>query len=257
MTSPMTRLSVTLIPAFQDNYIYLLRSGDAVGVVDPGDAAPVVAALDAAGLKATHIFNTHHHADHIGGDAELVRRYGCTVIGHAADSHRIALDVALGDGDHVAFGETEARVIATPGHTSGHIAFWFERDLALFAGDTLFSLGCGRLFEGTAAQMWHSLSRLAALPDDALLYCGHEYTQSNARFALSVDPDNAALRQLAGEIAERRAAGRATIPARLSLEKLTNPFLRAGTPELARAVGLEGAPSEAVFAEIRRRKDQF
>lgn len=257
MTSPMTRLSVTLIPAFQDNYIYLLRSGDAVGVVDPGDAAPVVAALDQAGLKPTHIFNTHHHADHIGGDAALVERYDCPVIGHAADRHRIALDVALDDGDHVAFGETEARVIATPGHTSGHIAFWFEQDRALFAGDTLFSLGCGRLFEGTAAQMWHSLSRLAALPDDTLLYCGHEYTLSNARFALSVDPDNAPLRRLAEEVADRRTAGRPTIPARLGLEKQTNPFLRADAPELAHAVGLADAPPELVFAEIRRRKDQF
>lgn len=253
-------MDIHLIPAFSDNYIYLLRdpASGAVGVVDPGDAAPVTAELERRGWRLTTILNTHHHNDHIGGNAALKERYGATVIGARADAHRIAdLDTALDEGDRVAFGGETGTVIAVPGHTSGHIAFHFPDSKALFCGDTLFSLGCGRLFEGTAEQMWHSLGKLRALPGDTRVYCGHEYTQSNARFALTIEPDNADLRARADEIAALRAEGRPTIPTTLGLERRTNPFLRADEPPLRRSLGMEGAAPASVFAEIRKRKDTF
>jgi len=253
-------MDIHLIPAFSDNYIYLLRdpASGAVGVVDPGDADPVIAELERRGWGLTAILNTHHHNDHIGGNAALKKRYGATVIGARADAHRIAdLDTALDEGDHVAFGSETGTVIAVPGHTSGHIAFHFPDSAALFCGDTLFSLGCGRLFEGTAAQMWHSLGKLRALPEDTRVYCGHEYTQSNARFALTIEPDNADLRARAGEIAALRAEGRPTIPTTLGLERRTNPFLRADEPSVQRSLGMDGAAPASVFAEIRKRKDSF
>lgn len=253
-------MDIHLIPAFSDNYIYLLRdpASGAVGVVDPGDADPVTAELERRGWRLTAIFNTHHHNDHIGGNAALKERYGATVIGARADAHRIAgLDTALDEGDTVAFGGETAAVIAVPGHTSGHIAFHFPESKALFCGDTLFSLGCGRLFEGTAEQMWHSLGKLRALDDDTRVYCGHEYTQSNARFALTIEPDNADLRARAGEIATLRAEGRPTIPTTIGLERRTNPFLRADVPSVQQALGMAGAAPASVFAEIRKRKDNF
>jgi hydroxyacylglutathione hydrolase len=251
-------MEIHLVPAFNDNYIYLLRDGDAVGVVDPGDAAPVLAALEERGWRLTHILNTHHHPDHIGGNHALKQRYGCVVIGAAADAHRIQdMDIALGEGETASFGQHVARVIAIPGHTSGHIAFHFADAHALFCGDTLFALGCGRLFEGTPAQMWDSLCKLRALPDDTRVYCGHEYTLSNARFAVTVDPDN---RELAGrfeEIKALRERGAPTIPTTIGLENRTNPFLRADDPGVQAALGMAGADPAAVFAEIRGRKDRF
>lgn len=253
-------MEVVLVPAFADNYIYVLRDAASgkVGVVDPGDAAPVIAALERRGWVPTHIFLTHHHDDHIGGAAALKARYGATVIGAKADAHRIpGLDVALDDGARTVFGEQPVRVIAVPGHTSGHIAFWFEGAEALFCGDTLFALGCGRLFEGTPAQMWESLGRLRDLSEATRVYCGHEYTLSNARFAVTIDPGNAALQARAESIAAMRARGEPTIPSTIGLERRTNPFLRADDPAVQAAVGLPGAPPERVFAEIRSRKDHF
>ena len=253
-------MEVVLVPAFADNYIYVLRDAASgkVGVVDPGDAAPVIAELDRRGWVPTHILLTHHHNDHIGGAAELKARYGATMVGARADSHRIpGLDVALGDGDRTLFGDLTARIIAVPGHTSGHIAFWFDGADALFCGDTLFSLGCGRLFEGTPEQMWDSLNKLRALADSTRVYCGHEYTLSNARFAVTVDPDNAALRERVAEVEGLRARGEPTIPSTIGLERRTNPFLRADDPAVAAAVGLAGAAAERVFAELRGRKDHF
>ncbi|CAO3411423.1 hydroxyacylglutathione hydrolase [Azospirillum largimobile] len=253
-------MEVILVPAFADNYIYVLRDAASgkVGVVDPGEAAPVQAALERRGWTLTHIFLTHHHNDHIGGVAELKARHRATVIGARADAHRIPdLDVALGDGDRTVFGEQTARVIAVPGHTSGHIAFWFEAAETLFSGDTLFSLGCGRLFEGTPAQMWESLQSLRSLTDSTRVYCGHEYTQSNGRFALTADPDNSALRQRMEEVAALRERNQPTIPTTIGLERRTNPFLRADDPAVQSAIGLPGAPPVEVFAELRHRKDHF
>lgn len=253
-------MEVILVPAFADNYIYVLRDAASgkVGVVDPGDAAPVQAELERRGWSLTHIFLTHHHDDHIGGAEALKARYRASVVGARADAHRIpALDVMLSDGDRTVFGEQTARVFAVPGHTSGHIAFWFEAAETLFSGDTLFSLGCGRLFEGTPAQMWDSLQSLRSLTDSTRVYCGHEYTQSNGRFALTVDPENAALHQRMEEVAALRERNQPTIPTTIGMERRTNPFLRADDPGVQSAIGMSGAPSVEVFAELRRRKDHF
>jgi hydroxyacylglutathione hydrolase len=253
-------LDIRLIPALSDNYIYLAHepATGITAVVDPGEAEPVRRALSETGWKLTHILNTHHHDDHIGGDHALKAATGATIIGPRADRDRIPeIDVALGEGDSVKLGDETGTVFDTPGHTRGHIAFWFEHSQALFCGDTLFSLGCGRMFEGTAPQMWASLAKLRALPDDTRIYCGHEYTASNARFALAVDPDNAALRARAAEVERLRAAGKPTIPARLGEERATNPFLRADDPGLKAALGRPDAAPAEIFGELRSRKDKF
>jgi hydroxyacylglutathione hydrolase len=258
---PNETLSVELIPAFQDNYIYLLRNpgNDAVGIVDAGDAAPAIAELDRQGLALTHIFNTHHHLDHMGGNDALKARFPkARLVGPKSEVERIpGMDVTVADGDTVEFGTLLFKVIEVPGHTRGHIALWTEVGQAVFCGDTLFAMGCGRMFEGNAAQMWASLGKLKWLPSDTRVYCGHEYTQNNARFAVTVDPENAALAKRAEEVKKLRAAGRPTIPSTMGLENETNPFLRADEPGIARAVGLVGADPVAVFAEIRQRKDNF
>lgn len=253
-------MDIHLVPAFNDNYIYLLRDADTghVGVVDPGDPAPVAAVLEQRGWRLTHIFNTHHHADHVGGNHALKQRYGCPVIGARADVGRIQdMETCLDEGETISFGSHTARVIAVPGHTSGHIAFHFADAGALFCGDTLFALGCGRLFEGTPEQMWDSLCKLRSLPDDTRVYCGHEYTLSNARFAVTVDPENAELAARAREVKALRDRGEPTIPTTIGLERRTNPFLRADDPGVQAAVGMAGADPKAVFAEIRARKDRF
>jgi hydroxyacylglutathione hydrolase len=193
----------------------------------------------------------------VGGNLELKAATGCTIIGHRADAERIpGLDVPVEDGGEVEVGAARARVLDVSGHTVGHIAYWFPEHAALFCGDTLFSLGCGRLFEGTPAMMWASLGRLRALPEETRIYCGHEYTESNARFALTLDPGNAALQARAAEVRELRAQSLPTLPSTIAVERATNPFLRADAPELQRAVGA-GPDPVACFAEIRRRKDSF
>ena len=251
---------IEIIPALSDNYIYIAHDagGGATAVVDPAEAGPVIAALERRGLELTHILNTPHHFDQIGGNAELVECYGVPVIGPRADSARIpGLDIEVGEGDSCTVGRETARVFDVPGHTSGHIAFWFEKSRALFCGDTLFALGCGRMFEGTPELFWSSLGKLRTLPNETRVYCGHEYTQSNARFALSLDPDNEALKAACQRVDDLRARGERTVPSELGEEKLANPFLRVDDPDLQRLVGMEGAAPEAVFAEIRRRKDSF
>jgi hydroxyacylglutathione hydrolase len=253
-------LEIERIPCRTDNYIWLVHEPEtgAVAVVDPADAEPVEARLVARGFVLTHILNTHHHGDHVGGNLALKRRWDCTIVGPQADAARIpGIDVAVADGDTYRLGEAVARVFDVPGHTRGHIAFWFAAEKALFCGDTLFALGCGRLFEGTPAQMWNSLGKLRALPDDTQVYCAHEYTQSNARFALSVDAGNADLVARAKDVDAARAQGLATVPSLLGLEKRTNPFLRADDAGLARAMGLAGASPDAVFAAVRGAKDRF
>jgi hydroxyacylglutathione hydrolase len=257
----MQTLTVDLIPAFSDNYIYLLREAgsDAIGIVDAGDAAPALAELERRGLTLTHIFNTHHHPDHIGGNAALKARFpDALLIGPKSETGRISdLDMTVEDGDIVPFGALTFKVLAVPGHTTGHVAYWSERGEAVFCGDTLFAMGCGRMFEGTPPVFWRSLNRLKWLPSVTRVYCGHEYTQTNARFTLTVDPDNQAVVARAREIDRLRAAGMPTIPSTIGLENETNPFLRADDAVIARNVGLEGADPVAVFAEIRRRKDNF
>jgi hydroxyacylglutathione hydrolase len=239
-------VSVQAVPLFSDNYAWLLKDAatGATGIVDPADPDASIAAIEAAGGRLDAIFLTHHHLDHVAGTDAVRARYGAQVIGAAADAHRLPrLDVAVRQGDSVAFGAAHAQVIETPGHTRGHIAFFIPEGDILLCGDTLFSLGCGRLLEGTAAEMFASLAKLAALPGDTLVCCGHEYTQSNARFALTVEPDNAALRARAAEVDRLRAAGERTVPSRLRDELAENPFLRAGD-----AVRL---------GEIRAAKDRF
>ena len=256
----MARLEVVLVPARSDNYVYLLHDADsgATAVVDPGEAAPVIAALDARGWKPSHIINTHHHGDHIEGNEAVRSKYGCTLVGPKSETARISgMDVTLAEGDSFEFAGHKAEIFETPGHTLGHIAFFFPDSDILLSGDTLFVLGCGRVFEGTMEQMWDSLKKLRALPASTRIYCGHEYTQSNARFALSVDGGNPKLKAQAAEIDRLRSEGKPTVPSTLGEELETNPFLRADFPALAAAIGMEGADPVAVFTEIRRRKDNF
>lgn len=253
-------LEIVTVPCLKDNYAYLLRDAatGTVGLVDAPEAAAIEAALKGKGWTLDLILITHHHGDHIDGVAALREKYGAKVAGAAADRRRLpALDIALAEGDTVAVGESTGEVLDVPGHTVGHVAYWFAKDRALFSADSLMVMGCGRLFEGTPGQMWESLMKMAALPDDTLLYSGHEYAESNTRFALSVDGGNPALQARAKEIAAMRQMVGATVPARLDLEKATNPFLRAGDPGFKAALGLEKLPDAQVFAEIRRRKDAF
>lgn len=253
-----TVLEVALIPALSDNYVYAIRDVDAdvVGVVDPGAAAPVIAALEEKGWTPDWILLTHHHADHIGGVAELVERYGAKTAGHKADAERLPkLDVALRAGEDWDFGSQLVEIFDTPGHTVGHIGYHFPKAKALFSGDTLFALGCGRLFEGTALQMWGALASYAKLPPETSVYCGHEYTLANARFCAGIEAGNAALQDRLAEIEAKRAKGEPTVPTTIGRELATNTFMRAAEPSVQAAVGLPGGDPAAVFAEIRRRKD--
>lgn len=256
----MTQLDIRQIPVLSDNYIYLIREPEqnAVGVVDPAVVDPVMAEADRLGWQITHVINTHHHGDHTGGNLEIKKRTGCTIVGPSHDRDRIpGIDVEVSDGDTFAFGAAEAEVFFVPGHTRGHIAYWFADSDALFCGDTLFSIGCGRVFEGTMDQMWSSLSRLRALPSETRVYCAHEYTQSNIRFAVTVDPNNLALRTREADVKAKRDRGEPTVPSRLGEELAANPFLRADQPDLQAALGMTGADPVAVFTEVRQRKDAF
>ena len=240
-------VSVEPVPILSDNYAWLLRdqATGAVGIVDPADAEAIIAAVEgSAGGRLDLILLTHHHPDHVAGTDRVRAHFGAPVVGASADAYRLPkLDTAVSEGDSVALGGARATVIDTPGHTVGHIAFHFPEGGVLACGDTLFSLGCGRLLEGTAAQMFESLRKLAALPDGTLVCCGHEYTESNARFALTIEPDNSALQARAAEVKRLRAEGKPTVPSTIGGEKAANPFVR--------------SRDVAELADRRARKDRF
>lgn len=253
-------LEIVTVPCLTDNYAFLAHdiATGATAVVDVPEAAPILNALRARGWRASHILITHHHDDHIAGLPALAAATGARVIGAAADAHRLPLlDEALREGDPVRIGMDEGRVIDVSGHTIGHVAFHFPNSKAVFTGDSLMALGCGRIVEGTAPMMWASLSKLAALPAETTVCSGHEYTAANARFALTIEADNDALVARAEDVKEARENGRATVPSLLSDELATNPFLRAGLAGVKAAVGMSEASDAEVFAEIRARKDRF
>ncbi|MDD5272973.1 MAG: hydroxyacylglutathione hydrolase [Methylovulum sp.] len=253
-------LTILQLPVLNDNYIYLLHDplSAETAVVDPALAQPVLDELARRGWQLTYIFNTHHHGDHIGGNLELKTRTGCQIIGAEADKHRIpGIDRGVSDQDTIRLGRQTAQVIATPGHTSGHIVYYFAAADALFCGDTLFVMGCGRLFDGTIGQLWQSLQTLQTLPAATRIYCAHEYTQNNGRFALILEPDNLALQEKMADVAVLRARQQATVPSTLAQELATNPFLRTDSKALQTAVGLQGGDSLAVFTRLRALKDVF
>ncbi len=235
--------TITIIPVLKDNYSYVLTTGDGVtAVIDPGEAAPVIDYLDKHNLSCAYILNTHHHGDHIAGNQAIKDAFGATLIAPDAEKDKIGgVDRPVKDGERLRIGDEDIHVIATPGHTSGHVVFYLPRSNILFSGDTLFSMGCGRLFEGTPDEMWRSLEALMALPDETQIYCGHEYTLSNAAFCRTIEPDNPALLARIQQAEACRAENKPTIPVSLATEKATNIFLR--------------ARNAAHFADLRRQKD--
>ncbi|MGL5839758.1 MAG: hydroxyacylglutathione hydrolase [Sphingorhabdus sp.] len=227
-------LEIICIPVLSDNYVWLVHEPDSdeTMVVDPAVAEPVLAEADARGWRITQIWNTHWHPDHTGGNAEIKAATGCTITGPEAERERIpTLDALVKEGDTVRLGKVEAQVIDVPAHTAGHIAYHFASEQVAFVGDTLFAMGCGRLFEGTAAQMYSNMRKLEGLGDVTTIYCAHEYTQSNGRFALTVEPDNDALIARISEVAAMRERGEPTVPTTIALERATNPFMRARSIE--------------------------
>lgn len=253
-------IDIRQFPCLSDNYGYLVRDREtgAVATIDTPDAGAINAALAREGWRLTHILNTHWHPDHAGGNLALKERWNCRITGPRGEAAKIpGIDETVGEGDLIALGASRAVVHDAPGHTLGHIVYHFAEDGAAFVGDTIFALGCGRLFEGTPAQMWASLSKIAAMPPETMLYCAHEYTQANARFAVTVDPVNDALKRRAEEVNARRARNEPTVPSSVAEELATNPFLRATDRGVQEAVGLQGHDPVSVFAEVRRRKDNF
>jgi hydroxyacylglutathione hydrolase len=253
-------LDVIRIPALSDNYAFLIRCADTgrTAVIDTPEAAPVLAAARQAGWRIDEIWNTHHHFDHVQGNAEIADLEGASITAPDSEADKIgAVDRRVRPGDRISLGACEAQVLDVGGHTKGHIAYWFDQDKALFCGDALFALGCGRMFEGTPEQMQAGLARLRALPDDVVVWCAHEYTASNAKFALSVDAENPQLRAYAEEVFAKRERAEPTVPTTMAREKAANPFLRWDDPAIRAHLGMEDADDVAVFAELRRRKDSF
>ncbi|MHB2267024.1 hydroxyacylglutathione hydrolase [Aliihoeflea sp. PC F10.4] len=241
-----------------DNFGILIRDEDTgeVVLIDAPEEGSILDAIERTGWTPSVLFVTHHHSDHVEANLALKDRFGLKIVGPKAEASKIpGIDETVAEGSALTFGGKPVRVIETPGHTAGHVSYYFEEAGIAFTADTLFALGCGRLFEGDAATMHASLSKLAALPDETIVYCGHEYTLSNARFALTVDPQNAALKERAAKIEALRADGKPTLPTTIGLEKQTNPFLRPHDPAIRKTLGMESASDAAVFAEIRKRKD--
>jgi hydroxyacylglutathione hydrolase len=249
---------VHMFPCLKDNYGFLLHEPDSgeTACIDTPEADRILAEAESKGWKITQIWNTHWHPDHAGGNAAIKAATGCLIVGPKGEAAKIpTLERQLVEGDTVKLGPVTARVLDTPGHTAGHIVYHLPEHGIAFVGDTLFALGCGRLFEGTALQMWTSLGKLRVMPEETKVYCAHEYTQANAAFALSVDPENRDLQIYADEVAQKRSTGRPTVPTTIGKEKRANPFLRADDPKLQAFVGHAG-DAVATFAEVRERKNR-
>jgi hydroxyacylglutathione hydrolase len=256
----MSELEVHQFICGSDNFGLLLHDPETAltATIDSPDAALILQQTAARGWRLSHVFTTHHHYDHVPGNMELKQRAGCVVVGAGCDAARIpGIDVALDDGAIYAFGAHRVQLIETPGHTSGSVCYHLPDDRLLFTGDTLFSLGCGRLFEGSAAQMWTSLCKILALPDATLVYCGHEYTLANAEFALDMEPGNAALQARAEQVRALRRQRQPSLPVSLGVERATNPFLRPHSAEIRRRLGMQDAEDWQVFARLRELKNQF
>jgi len=256
----MTQLEIHQFPCLSDNFGVLIHDAGAgvTASIDAPDAKAVAEALQKTGWKLTHILTTHHHGDHTAGNAPLKAETGCIIIGPRNEAAKIpGIDRQVGEGDTFTFGGQEVRVLDTPGHTAGHITYVMPAAKVAFAGDTLFAIGCGRVIEGNAQMMWRSLQKLMALPADTTVYCGHEYTQANARFALTIEPENAALQTRAREVDQLRAAGKPTLPTTIGIELETNPFLRPHVPAIQQRLGMVGRPEWEIFGEIRERKNRF
>ena len=253
---PSNTVEIEIVPCLSDNYAYLVKSGSQCAVVDPSEPGPVQAALAKKGWKLTHILNTHHHLDHTGGNLALKQETGAQIVGPGKDAARIpGLDVGVDEASGWEFDGRKVQVLEVPAHTRGAITFVIDGNA--FTGDTLFVMGCGRLFEGDPQMMWTSLSKLMTLPDDTRIYCGHEYTQGNGRFALTLEPGNTALKARMEDVTAARQAGKPTVPSTMGLEKKTNPFLRPDSDEIRKSLGMEKSGDVAVFGEIRARKDKF
>ncbi|MBS0233283.1 MAG: hydroxyacylglutathione hydrolase [Proteobacteria bacterium] len=255
----MGALEIVLLPCLADNYCVLLHEPDSgeTAAIDAPSAAAIKAALVERGWRLNHLFITHHHADHTGGVAELKAFYGTTVTGPEAEADRIpGLTRAVTAASDLEFAGHPIKVLETPGHTLGHVTYYFPNDGLVFTGDTLFSLGCGKIFEGEPEMMWDSLSKIAALPDETEIYCGHEYTLNNARFALTVEPENEVLKKRVAEVEAMRTAGKPTLPTTVALEQATNPFLRPKSRAIQARLGMLGAPEWEVFARLRQLKNK-
>jgi len=255
----MAQLEIHQFPCLEDNYGVLIRDADAgvVASIDAPSADSVREALKDTGWTLTHILTTHHHWDHTDGNLALKSETNCKIVGPRAEASKVpGIDEQVGEGDTFKFGNFELKVFDTPGHTAGHIIYWVPEANVAFVGDTLFAMGCGRVIEGTMDQMWNSVEKVAKLPPETMLYCGHEYTIANAKFALTVEPDNAALQARMKQTEELRAQGKPTLPTKLADELATNPFIRADSAEIRKVIGMPDASNAEVFAEVRERKNR-
>jgi hydroxyacylglutathione hydrolase len=255
----MTKLDIHQFPCLSDNYGVLIRdaASDVTAAIDAPDAKAVAAALKEKGWRLTHILTTHHHGDHTAGNLPLKAETRCTIIGPRAEAAKVpGIDRQVGQGDAFEFGSFGVRVLDTPGHTAGHITYCIPSAGVAFVGDTLFAIGCGRVIEGNAQMMWASLQKLMALPKETLVYCGHEYTQANARFALTIEPENEALQKRARQVDQLRAAGKATLPTTIGIELETNPFLRPHSAAIQKRLDMAGKPEWQIFGEMRERKNR-
>lgn len=255
----MARVEVKVVKVLRDNYVFLLnhRASGSAAVVDPGIAGPIFASLDQYAWRVRKIFCTHHHTDQVGGNLDLKRSFHCEVIGPRAEAARIpGITSEVAEGDKVMLGDAEAFVMDLSGHTAGHIGYWFKDSSALFCGDVLYPMGCGRMFEGEAEQMWGTLQKIRALPRETKIYCAHEYSERNYKFARSLDPTNPVLRARGEWFRNQMQGGGTGVPFTLSDELQTNPFLRVDDPVFVKQIGMAGKSPVQVFAELRRRRDE-